>query len=81
MDYNYFCTNDNPYPKDSNCEINNYLIFTFEPEYNSLKIGDTAVLKLDLKLANGRAFTDYNLLPDMNVTFTTIIDGKEVKHN
>ena len=78
MDYNYFCTNDNPYPKDSNCEINNYLIFTFKPEYNSLKIGDTAVLKLDLKLANGRAFTDYNLLPDMNVTFTTIIDGKEV---
>ena len=78
MDYNYFCTNDNPYPKDSNCEINNYLIFTFKPEYNSLKIGDTAVLKLDLKLANGKLFTDYNLLPDMNVTFTTIIDGKEV---
>ena len=78
MDYNYFCTNDNPYPKDSNCEINNYLIFTFKPEYNSLKIGDTAVLKLDLKLANGKLFTDYNLLPEMNVTFTTIIDGKEV---
>ena len=78
MDYNYFCTNDNPYPKDSNCEINNYFIFTFEPEYKSLQIGDIIQLKLDLKLANGRIFTDYNLLPEMNVTFTTIVDGKEV---
>ena len=78
MDYNYFCTNTNPYPKDSNTEIGNYLIFTFKPEYKSLKIGDTIQLKVDLKLANGKVFTDYNLLPDMNVTFTTIIDGKEV---
>ena len=78
MDYNYFCTNANPYPKDSNTEIGNYLIFTFKPEYKSLKIGDTIQLKVDLKLANGKVFTDYNLLPDMNVTFTTIIDGKEV---
>ncbi len=78
MDYNYFCTNDNPYPKDSNCEINNYIIFTFEPEYKSLQIGDIIQLKLNLKLANGRIFTDYNLLPEMNVTFTTTIDGKEV---
>ena len=78
MDYNYFCTNTNPYPKDSNTEIGNYLIFTFKPEYKSLKIGDTIQLKVDLKLANGKVFTDYNLLPEMNVTFTTIIDGKEV---
>ena len=78
MDYNYFCTNANPYPKDSNTEIGNYLIFTFKPEYGSLQIGDTIQLKVDLKLANGKLFTDYNLLPEMNVTFTTIIDGKEV---
>ena len=78
MDYNYFCTNANPYPKDSNSEINNYFIFTFKPEYGSLQIGDTIQLKVDLKLANGKLFTDYNLLPEMNVTFTTIIDGKEV---
>ncbi len=78
MDYNYFCTNDNPYPKDSNSEIDNYFIFTFKPEYGSLQIGDTIQLKVDLKLANGKLFTDYNLLPEMNVTFTTIIDGKEV---
>ena len=78
MDYNYFCTNANPYPKDSNSEIDNYLIFTFKPEYGSLQIGDTIQLKVDLKLANGKLFTDYNLLPEMNVTFTTIIDGKEV---
>ena len=78
MDYNYFCTNANPYPKDSNSEIANYFIFTFKPEYGSLQIGDTIQLKVDLKLANGKLFTDYNLLPEMNVTFTTIIDGKEV---
>ena len=78
MDYNYFCTNANPYPKDSNSEIDNYFIFTFKPEYGSLQIGDTIQLKVDLKLANGKLFTDYNLLPEMNVTFTTIIDGKEV---
>ena len=78
MDYNYFCTNANPYPKDSNSEIVNYFIFTFKPEYGSLQIGDTIQLKVDLKLANGKLFTDYNLLPEMNVTFTTIIDGKEV---
>ena len=78
MDYNYFCTNANPYPKDSNSEIDNYFIFTFKPEYESLQIGDTIQLKVDLKLANGKLFTDYNLLPEMNVTFTTIIDGKEV---
>ena len=72
MDYNYFCTNTNPYPKDSNTEIGNYLIFTFKPEYGSLQIGDTIQLKVDLKLANGKLFTDYNLLPEMNVTFTTI---------
>ena len=78
MDYNYFCTNANPYPKDSNSEIDNYFIFTFKPEYGSLQIGDTIQLKVDLKLANGKLFTNYNLLPEMNVTFTTIIDGKEV---
>ena len=78
MDYNYFCTNANPYPKDSNSEIANYFIFTFKPEYGSLQIGDTIQLKVDLKLANGKLFTNYKLLPEMNVTFTTIIDGKEV---
>ena len=78
VDYNYFCTNNNPYPIDSSCIVNNYFVFNFEPEYQSLKIGDTTLLKISLKTGTGASFTDYNLLPEMNVTFTTIIDGKEV---
>ena len=78
VNYNYFSTNSNPYPEDASCIVNDYFIFQFEPEYQSLQIGEISPIKISLKLANGKVFTDYNLLPDMNVAFTTIINGKEV---
>ena len=38
MDYNYFCTNANPYPKDSNSEIDNYSHLNLNMDLYKLEI-------------------------------------------
>ena len=71
IDYNYYCFNTNPFPIDSNVKVNNYFLFELD-EYHAYDINEIENINATLKLANGEEFSNYKLLPEVNVTFTTL---------
>ncbi len=71
IDYNYYCFNTDPYPIDSSVKVNNYFLFKLD-EYHGYNINEIGNINATLRLANDEEFYNYNLLPDVNVTFTTL---------
>ena len=56
--------------------MNQYFILDLEPEYSAINIGEKTNITATLKLDNGKFYKDYNLMPDIYVTFK--INGKEI---
>ena len=88
VDYNYFGINNDPFSNNMigvgpsyAVNVNNYFILCFDSEYYTTNINDiikiNASLQLNTAIKNyqNTTFNDWNLLPKLNVTITTIIDG------
>ena len=76
MNYNYFDFNSNPFEIYTNFDVNNFFILDLEPEYSALKIGEKTNITATLKLDNGKFYKNYDLLPDIYVTFK--VNGQEI---
>ena len=76
MNYNYFDYNKDPYKVHTNMEVNQFFVLSIEPDYLALDINDTTTLNVYLKLNNGKFYTDYSKLPEMNITIN--VDGKNI---
>ena len=76
LNYNYFDYNSNPFEIYTNFDVNQYFILDLEPEYSAINIGEKTNITATLKLDNGKFYKDYNLMPDIYVTFK--INGKEI---
>ncbi len=71
MSNNYYCLNTDPYTIDTNFPVNDYFILTFDPDYYALNLNEVRNITLKLKLASGKEFSNYELLPKANVTIYT----------
>ena len=69
MNYNYFDYNANPYKIFTNFDVNQFFILDLEPEYSAINIGERTNITATLKLDNGKYYKNYELLPDIYVTF------------
>ena len=76
MSFNYFETNSDPKDIYTNFETNQYFILDLEPDYSSIKIGEKTNVTATLKLDNGKYYTNYELLPDIFLTFN--VNGQEI---
>ena len=76
MTLNYFECNSDPFEKYTNFEIHQFFILDLEPEYSALKIGEKTNITATLKLDNGKYYTNYELLPDMYLTFN--VNGQKI---
>ena len=71
MSNNYYCLNTDPYTIDTNFPVNDYFILAFDPDYYALNLNEVRDITLKLKLASGKEFSNYELLPKANVTIYT----------
>ena len=71
MSNNYYCLNSDPYTIDTNFPVGDYFILTFENEYYTLDLNENKNITLKLKLASGKEFNNYELLPTIPVTINT----------
>ncbi len=81
MNHNYFDYNKDPYKNHTNMEVNQFFVLNFEPDYMPLEIGENTTLKVTLKQNNGKFYSDYSKLPEMNIILDvngTIITKKLV---
>ncbi|WP_157064624.1 Ig-like domain repeat protein [Methanobrevibacter millerae] len=67
MNHNYFDYNKDPYKNHTNMEVNQFFVLNFEPNYMPLEIGENTTLKVTLKQNNGKFYSDYSKLPEMNI--------------
>ena len=67
MNHNYFDYNKDPYKNHTNMEVNQFFVLNFEPDYMPLEIGENTTLKVTLKQNNGKFYSDYSKLPEMNI--------------
>ena len=77
LDNNWWSTNDNPYTKNKinvNEKINSWFVLDLLPEYSQLNISDSTVIVASWRLSSDLT-PKINLLPVLNVTFTTWVDG------
>ena len=71
MNNNYYCLNSDPYTIDTNFPVEDYFILTFENEYCAVDLNENKNITLKLKLASGKEFNNYELLPNIPVTINT----------
>ena len=84
MSFNYYDTNEDPSNNHTNFNISQFFILNLEPEYSTLNIGEKTNITATLKLNNGKYYTNYELMPDIYITFNVngenitkkLIDGK-----
>ena len=85
--YNYFGINNDIFSNNvigvgsGIIKVNNYFVLRFDPEYFAVDINDTTKIKVSLQLNTAiknyedTIFNDWDLLPKLNVTITTLING------
>ena len=76
MTLNYFDINENPSYNQTNFNIGQFFILNIEPEYYALNIGEKINVTATLKLNNGKYYSNYELLPDIYITFN--VNGKNI---
>ena len=85
--YNYFGINNDIFSNNvigvgsGIIKVNNYFVLRFDPEYFAVDINDTTKIKVSLQLNTAiknyedTIFNEWDLLPKLNVTITTLING------
>lgn len=80
LDDNWWNTNENPYSTGSKInvdKINSWLIFNITPDYSKLNISDSVTIKASWT-NNINLLDKISLLPQFDVTFNTVVDGRTI---
>ncbi len=80
VDDNWWNTNENPYSTSSKInvdKVNSWLILNMTPQYSKLNLSDSVTIRVSW--ANSvNSLTQFNLMPEFNVTFRTVVGGKQI---
>ena len=82
IDNNWWGCNDNPYSigKINLDKADSWIILDVNPQYVSLKLNESINVIASWKLSN-KQIPQINLFPVFNITFSTLIDEKEIISN